>query len=211
MKNSFKLLEARKGSATLQGCLFPILEHFSSSGWDHYTITFHGFRRWRAWFGLHYSVLFRRVLYEYHHVFRSWFDFYYPTRDAGRDGKPLDHWALLCGCTSWVRSIPSSSDWASRSPERVGIAYLVCFACFCHFLLYFYSLFISPVCFPRNNKKEHFPFIIIRHELCFPLTHNPVMKYSAYYLGNFYISLYLLSYEYVHAIYLIFLYICSAL
>ena len=28
------------------------------------------------------------------------------------------------------------------------------------------------------------------HELCFPPTYNPLMKYSAYYLGNSCISLY---------------------
>ena len=46
-------------------------------------------------------------------------------------------------------------------------------------------LAISPVYFPRNNKKEYFPFIIIRHELCFLPTHNPLMKYSTYYSGKF--------------------------
>ena len=54
------------------------------------------------------------------------------------------------------------------------------FACLCYFFLYLYSLFISPVFFfPRNNKKEHFPFIIIKHELCFPPTHNPLTKLSS--------------------------------
>ena len=112
----------------------------------------------------------------------------------------------------WLsRSIPSLSDWASRSPKRVGISYLVCFACLCHFLLYLYILFISSVCFPRNNKKEHFPFIIIKHELCFPFTLNPLMKYLVYYSGNSCISLLLFSYEYVCANCLMFLYMCSFL
>ena len=52
------------------------------------------------------------------------------------------------------------------------------FACLFYIPIYLYSLFISPVCFPRNNKKKHFVFIIIRHELCFPPTHNPLMKLS---------------------------------
>ena len=62
------------------------------------------------------------------------------------------------------------------------------FSLFCMlilFLLYLYFLFISLVCFPRNNKKEHLPFIIIKYELCFPPIHNPLMKYLAYYSGKF--------------------------
>ena len=58
----------------------------------------------------------------------------------------------------------------------------------------FLALFVFPihfpVCFPRHNKKEHFPLIIIRHELCFSHTHNPLMKYSAYYSKNSCVSLY---------------------
>ena len=130
----------------------------------------------------------------------------------GMPGETAGLWtikpSLFCGCTSWVKSIPSSSDWTSRSPERDGIAYLVCFACLCYFLLYLYSLFISPICFPRKKK---FPYIIIKHELCFPFTLNPLMKYLVYYSGNSCISLLLLSYEYVCANCLMFLCICSSL
>ena len=61
----------------------------------------------------------------------------------------------------------------------------------------FLALFVFPVHFPsfvfpkkqKNKKKKHFPFIVIRHELYFPPTHNPLMKYSAYNSGNSYFSL----------------------
>ena len=143
----------------------PYINTFFGSGQSHYARTIQGIWRQWSWSGLHYLALSRRVLRERYHIFWRWSDFYYPTRDT--------------------RRIPSLSDWASRSIVRVGIAYLVCFACLCYFPLYLYFLFASSICFPRNNKKEHFPFIIIRHELCFPPTHNPLLKYSAYYLGKF--------------------------
>ena len=146
-----------------------IKNHFLGSGWDHYTRTFQGIGRRRAWSGLHYSALSRRVLREHYHIFWRWFNFYYPTRDARWGGKPLDYRALLCGCTGWVRSIRSSSDWASRSPERVRIAYLVCFACLCYFLLHLYFLFISPFCFPRNNKKSISLLSLSSMNFVFPL------------------------------------------
>ena len=76
-------------------------------------------------------------------------------------------------------------------PERVGIAYLVCFALF---------FFIFLVYFPPAPPppKKNFPFIIIRHEFFFPLIYNPLMKLSSLLFKKFlYLFLYLLSYEYV--------------
>ena len=46
----------------------------------------------------------------------------------------------------------------------------------------FPTLFVFPVhfpnFFPRNNKREHFIFFIIRYEFCIPPTHNPLMNFS---------------------------------
>ena len=81
-------------------------------------------------------------------------------------------------------------------------------------LMLFPSLFVFPVHFPSlfSQKKISISlFIIIRHELCFPLTHNQLMKYLVYYSKNSSISLYLLSYEYMCANCLLFLSICFAL
>ena len=82
-------------------------------------------------------------------------------------------------------------------------------------LMLFPASFVFPIHFPilfsKKQQEKHFPSFIIKHELCFPPTYNPLMKYSGYYLGNYCISLYLLSYEYVCANYLMFLCICSVL
>ena len=48
MKNSFKLLEARRGSVPAKGCLFPILEPFFSFGRGHYARIFQGIGRRRT-------------------------------------------------------------------------------------------------------------------------------------------------------------------
>ena len=75
---------------------------------------------------------------------------------------------------------------------------------FLHFLFAF-SQFIS-------QKRKHFPFIIIRHELCYPPIYNLLMKLSnVLFRKSLHLSLYLLSYEYVCANYLMFLCICSVL
>ena len=76
---------------------------------------------------------------------------------------------------------------------------------FLHFLVS-----ISPVYFPR--KKNVSLFIIIRHELCYPHIYIPLMKLSSVlFRKSLYLSLYLLSYEYVCANSLMFPYICSVL
>ena len=110
MKNSFKLLEERKGSVPLRDVFSPYQDHFSSSDRGHYARTFQGIGRRGAWSGLHYSTLSQRVLHENNHIFRRWYDFCNLTRDTRQDVRPLDHWALLCGCIGWVKSIPSLSD-----------------------------------------------------------------------------------------------------
>ena len=90
-----------------------------------------------------------RILSECHHIPRGWSDFYYSALCARRDSRPLDHQALLCGCTGWVRGIPPSCGWVLQLPERVGIRYLVCFAClflaFCISCLHFPSLFSKKI------------------------------------------------------------------
>ena len=61
------------------------------------------------------------------------------------------------------------------------------FFAFMHLCTLAYMFIHEFVCRPYSNqkKKEHFPFIIIRHEICFPPTYNPLMKYSVYYSGKF--------------------------
>ena len=84
------------------------------------------------------------------------------------------------------------------------------YSLFCMLML-FPVLFVLPVHFPSLfSQKKKIPFIIIKHELCFPPSHILLMKYSAY-NQEIFASLYFLSYEYVCTNYLIFLYICSAL
>ena len=83
-------------------------------------------------------------------------------------GETVDHWALLCACTGWVRSVPLSCGWVLQLPERVGIAYLVCFVCL--FPISYIPCLHFPSLFSKKGKrrKKNFPFIIIRHKLCYP-------------------------------------------
>ena len=76
---------------------------------------------------------------------------------------------------------------------------------FMHSLLAFSSLL--------SKKNVCSLFIIIKHELCYsPPIYNPLMKLSnVLFKKSLYLSLYLLSYEYVCANCLIFPYICSIL
>ena len=53
---------------------------------------------------------------------------------------------------------------------------------------------------PYLHYQAHFCFIIIRHELCYPPTYNPLMKlFNVLFRKFLHLSLYLLSYEYVCA------------
>ena len=107
--------------------------------------------------GLSYPSLSRRILSECHHIPRGWSDCHYQALYDGWDSRPLDHRALLCGCTGWVRSIPLSCGWVLQLLERVGIA---CFACLfpisyipcLHFLVHFPKMCVSLL-------------VIIKHEL----------------------------------------------
>ena len=155
--------------------------------------------------GLSYLPFPRRILSECHHIPRGWPDCYYQALYAKRDNRPLDHWALLYGCTSWVRNIPLSCGWILQLPQRVGIAYLVCFACLfpipyiscLHFLVYFQKKKKKK----EKRKRKVFPFFIsIRHELCYPFIYSPLMKLSSVlFRKSLHLSIYLLSYEYVCA------------
>ena len=148
--------------------------------------------------GLSYPSLPRKILSECYHIPRGWSDYYYQALCARRDNRPLDRRALLCGCTSWVRSIPLLCGWVLQLPERVGIAYLVLFP------IPYISCLHFPVYFRKKKKMEKrkmFPFFIsIRHELCYPPTYSPLMKLSSVLLRkSLHLSIYLLYYEHMCA------------
>ena len=76
------------------------------------------------------------------------------------------------------------------------------------FVAYFLHFFFA---FPSLFSKWLI-FIIIRHELCYLLIHNPLMKLSSVlFKKSLHLSLYLLSYEYVCANCFMFPCICSVL
>ena len=131
----------------------PHRGHFSGFNWGHQIRNSVEIMWGRIRSSLSYPSLLRRILSECHHIPRGWSNYYYQALCAWWDNRPLDCRALLCGCTSWVRSIPLSCGWVLQLPERVGIAYLVCpipyIACL-HF----------PVYFPKK-KKKFFPFLSV--------------------------------------------------
>ena len=126
--------------------------------------------------GLSHPSLSRGIFSECHHIPRGWSDCYYHALRAKRDSRPLDCWDLLYGCTGWVRSVPLSCGLVLQLLERVGIAYLVCFACL--FPVSFIPCLHFPVHFSKTKKYVSL-FIIIRNELCYHPIYNPQMKLSS--------------------------------
>ena len=104
-----------------------------------------------------------------------------------------------CSIIVWLGPPIAQKSWSS-------IPSLFCMS----FLIFYIPCLHFPNLFPKKNK--HFPFIIIRYELCYPLIYYPLMKLSSELFRKFlHLSLYLLFYEYVCANYLMFLCIYSIL
>ena len=157
MKNSSRLPEERRGSALAKGCLFPHQGHFSGFSRGHQIRSSTGIMWGRIRSSLSHSSLSRGIFSYCHHIPRGWSDCYYHALHARRDNTPLNHRVLFCGYIGWVRSVPLSCGWVLQFPERVGIAYLVCFAC------------LFPIsCIPCL----HFPIHFSRtKKICFPFYH----------------------------------------
>ena len=91
-----------------------------------------------------------------------------------------------CSIIVWLGPQISRKSWNS-----ISSLFCMSFPIFCNPCLHFPNLF--PI-----KKKKHFPFIIIRHELCYPPIYDPLMKLSNVLFRKFlHLSLYLLSYEYM--------------
>ena len=156
MKNFSRLLEERKEVHWTRDVYSLHQGHFFSSSWGHRIRNGTRIMRRGIRSSLSHPLVSWRILNEYYHIPRGWFDFYHLALCARRESRLSDHSALLCGCNGWVRSVPSSCGWVLQLPERVGIAYLVCFACLfplsCILCLQFPSLF------SKKKKKKGFPF-----------------------------------------------------
>ena len=199
MKNSFKLPKEKR-SVSLQGCLLPISGPFFWLRVGHYAKTFQGIGKRGAWSSLHYSALSQRVLREHYHIFWRWSNFYYLTMDVRRDGKPFGALSLAL----WLHRLSneySIVEWLGLSITQecwnsiFSLFFMLeSFPVSSVFLVHFSSLF------SQKQQIKVFPFYHY---------HNPLMKYPSYYLENSCITLYLLSYEYVCANYLMFLCVCS--
>ena len=157
MKNFSRLLEERKEVHWTRDVYSPHQGHFFSTNWGHRIRNGTRIMRGGIRSSLSHPLVSWRILNECYHIPRGWFDFYYLAFCARQESRLSDHSALLCGCTGWVKSVPSSCGWVLQLPERVGISYLVCFACLfplsCILCLQFPSLF------SKKKKKKRFPFL----------------------------------------------------
>ena len=132
----------------------PHQGHFSEFGQSHQIRSSIGIMWGRIRSGLSHPSLSRGIFSDCHHIPRGWSDCYYQALYARQDSRPLDYRALFCGCTGWVKSVPLLCGWVLQLPERVGIAYLVCFACLFH--ASYIPCLHFPLHFPKQRKK--FPF-----------------------------------------------------
>ena len=130
---------------------------------------------------------------------------------------PLDH---TCQARQWGIRLPSLTLWLHQLSKEYSIivwlgppiarkSWNSIYSLFCMFI----SCFLHPlIAFSSLFSKNCFLFIIIRHELCYPPIYNPLMKLSnVLFKKSLHLSLYLLSYEYACANFLMFPCICSIL